>query len=320
MTDFLKNIDWYHDDGVNLPMLNDAARNQFYEDIISQHVNNQVCIDIGFGTGLLSMLALKHGAKFIHAFEYDLNRFKLGQLIIDRLNLSDRINLINSRYSYELLDTLSDVSVVFTETFGNNLWCEGVLTSLPRDSKVTFLPSKLSTEIHVLPIAKNYAEGLRRPRPENIGFNPGVGISADFINLINDLAFPKYKAPEDTIISGLNFYAQNNESEFGWMSYQKMITAHSHLVASHCIDLTDVENIDFNSIDIKFLVDTTQWKNQILLVVPRTSIGHGNRKLYLDLSTGGWGTIENSVIISQPTDFLEVTCSLTGAPFKYELK
>ena len=75
MTDILKEIDWYNHDGVNLSMINDFMRNQFYDRVLSKHVTNQNCTDVGFGTGLLSMIALKHGATHVRAFEVDYHRY-----------------------------------------------------------------------------------------------------------------------------------------------------------------------------------------------------------------------------------------------------
>ena len=95
--EFLKRIDWHNHDGVNLGMINDFMRNQFYDRILSRYVRDQQCTDIGFGTGLLSMLALKHGAKHIRAFESDPDRFQLGCEIISRLGLHDQIDRKSTR-------------------------------------------------------------------------------------------------------------------------------------------------------------------------------------------------------------------------------
>ena len=44
--DFLDRIDWYNHDGVNLGMINDFVRNQFYDRVLSIYVRDQVCVDI----------------------------------------------------------------------------------------------------------------------------------------------------------------------------------------------------------------------------------------------------------------------------------
>lgn len=64
-------INWLSDDGVNLLMINDVPRNAFYSKILSKNVQGKKCCDVGFGTGMLSILALKHGATSIIAYEKD---------------------------------------------------------------------------------------------------------------------------------------------------------------------------------------------------------------------------------------------------------
>jgi predicted RNA methylase len=110
--DFLKRIDWNNHDGVNLGMINDFVRNQFYDRVISRYVQDQDCTDIGFGTGLLSMLALKHGARHIRAFESDTDRYQLGCEIIKQLGLHNRIELLNEQYDHYYQPT----PITFTET------------------------------------------------------------------------------------------------------------------------------------------------------------------------------------------------------------
>ena len=39
--DFLNSIDWNNHDGVNLPMLNDFMRNQFYDNITGKPKSNK---------------------------------------------------------------------------------------------------------------------------------------------------------------------------------------------------------------------------------------------------------------------------------------
>jgi predicted RNA methylase len=91
-------IDWQNDDGVNLPMICDFMRNQFYEDIIANNVQGKTVLDVGFGTGLLSIIALKHGAKQVIAYERNKARYELGLDIIERCNLQDKIKLLNKKF------------------------------------------------------------------------------------------------------------------------------------------------------------------------------------------------------------------------------
>ena len=49
------------------PMVFDKSRNQFYWELLKQ-CKDQICIEVGFGTGILTLMALERGAKFIHAY------------------------------------------------------------------------------------------------------------------------------------------------------------------------------------------------------------------------------------------------------------
>ena len=47
-------IDWDNHDGVNLPMINDFMRNQFYEKIIKDNVKNMMISKRIWALGLVS--------------------------------------------------------------------------------------------------------------------------------------------------------------------------------------------------------------------------------------------------------------------------
>ena len=81
--------------GTDWDMLNDHLRNQFYNELLKQ-CKDKVVIDVGFGTGILSIIALKHGAKIIHAYEMDKETYLLGKHIIKRLGLKSKIILLRS--------------------------------------------------------------------------------------------------------------------------------------------------------------------------------------------------------------------------------
>jgi predicted RNA methylase len=70
-------MDWLKDDGIFLPMINDTGRNIFYKAAIESSVKDKVVVDIGAGTGLLSILAAKAGAKKVIAVEKDPDIFKI---------------------------------------------------------------------------------------------------------------------------------------------------------------------------------------------------------------------------------------------------
>jgi predicted RNA methylase len=51
-------------------MLNDKVRCETYKDAIVTSVNGKIVLDIGAGTGFLSVIAAKAGASHVYAVEY----------------------------------------------------------------------------------------------------------------------------------------------------------------------------------------------------------------------------------------------------------
>jgi len=59
-------------------MLNDANRNKFYSDAMEGHVQGRCVVDIGAGSGLLSLMAAKHGASKVLAIEASADMVELA--------------------------------------------------------------------------------------------------------------------------------------------------------------------------------------------------------------------------------------------------
>lgn len=116
-------MDWQNDNGIFLPMLNDEARLDFYETAIARVANGKTFADVGAGTGLLSYLAAKNGAKKVYAIERDLNRFNLLCKVIDSLNLAHIIEPIHA--DFLTLNLVADYCV--TETIGCDIFDEDIL-------------------------------------------------------------------------------------------------------------------------------------------------------------------------------------------------
>jgi predicted RNA methylase len=52
-------FDWFKQNGIYMPMINDTGRNIYYKQAIEEAVPGKIVCDIGTGTGLLSILAAK---------------------------------------------------------------------------------------------------------------------------------------------------------------------------------------------------------------------------------------------------------------------
>ena len=304
--EFLKQIDFQHHDGVNLPMINDFMRNQFYDRILSRYVANQHCTDIGFGTGLLSILALKHGAKHVRAFESDHNRYLLGCEIVGRLKLQDRIELIHDQYT---ATKHTATAVTFTETVNGNLWWEGLWNSLPPQPGHIFLPGEYFLELWAVEVPDSFARGLCRIGQTQQYFAPGVDVDPEFVAVVDALAGRK-SAPESAPLpSGIVQFERQQETDWGWIPYMRAVQAGSVVASYHAKYHRDDQT------EFVLTVPTDKWRDKTVLIVPRMGMQQDQDRLYLD--TGHWGPGENPVLLVNTQSNLIVTHNIKTGIINY---
>ncbi|XP_072308641.1 protein arginine N-methyltransferase 7 [Eucyclogobius newberryi] len=121
-------------------MLHDHDRNQKYYRGIRAAVGRVkargepvIVLDIGTGTGLLSMMAVTAGADLCYAVEVFKPMAQAARRIVDRNGFSDKIKIIN-KHSTEVTvgacgDMRSRANVLITELFDTELIGEGALPS-----------------------------------------------------------------------------------------------------------------------------------------------------------------------------------------------
>jgi hypothetical protein len=283
-------------------MLNDVSRNQFYDQILTE-VQDKNCVEIGFGTGLLSMLALKHGARSIVAYESDPDRYRLGCEVIKVLKLQDRVTLINQRYDHTCEH---DHSVVFTETVDDNIWGEGLYNSLPRQPGKRFLPGEYFLEIYAAPISTDIASSLIQAHEQH-QFSPGVDVDPRFVSYINLLLSKRYKKPIKSRV-GLPVGATELTSIPTYVDWATNNTYAGRYV------------VDANGAFVDNPVKELQVEtfNQPVLIVPRAGMQHGSNRLYLD--TGHWKLPANPAVINAPNSRVIVEHDLRTGKISYNIK
>ena len=109
--------------GTHWNMLVDHPRNQFYDELLKE-CKDKVVIDVGFGAGILSMLALKHGAKIVYAYEMVHQTYLLGKHIIESLGLEDKIILIHDKFFKSMGP---DNALIIHEIIGGAIWDETLI-------------------------------------------------------------------------------------------------------------------------------------------------------------------------------------------------
>ena len=283
-------------------MLNDVSRNHFYDQVLTE-VRDQHCVEIGFGTGLLSMLALKHGARSIVAYESDPDCYRLGCEVIKMLKLQDRITLINQRYNHTCEH---DHSVVFTETVDDNIWGEGLYSSLPRRPGKRFLPGQYFLEIYVMPISADIASSLIRAHEEH-QFSPGVDIHPQFVSYINLLLSKKYNKSVK-----LKVKLPEGATELAPMSVYTDWTINNTCVDQYLVDV----NTMFVDNHIRELY--TETVDQPVLIVPKAGMQHGDHRFYLD--SGHWKLPANPAVINAPNSQVTVKHDFRTGKISYKIK
>ena len=135
----LTQFDWFSDDGIFLPMINDGARNTFYKEAIERSVKNKVICDIGSGTGLLSILSAKAGAKKVFAVERDQGRYAYTKHIINKLGLQNSVEVIHD----DFLNTDIKADIFVSETMNTQIFGEDILylAEHARKQGGVFIPS-----------------------------------------------------------------------------------------------------------------------------------------------------------------------------------
>lgn len=150
-------------------MLVDEVRTTSFLRAIAQQVQpGDVVVDIGAGTGVLSLFAVLAGAGKVYAIEQGPMAEVAGE-IVKRNDLGDRIEIINE-WSYEA--TLPErADVLVTETIGNIGFEEGILAWVTDARKrllkpgARIVPSAISMMVAATESSHDYAEigRLRRP-------------------------------------------------------------------------------------------------------------------------------------------------------------
>ena len=111
-------------------MLNDNLRNEVYDNAIRKAVDeNTTVLDVGTGSGLLSMMAARAGAKKIFACEMVRPVADVARTIVESNGYKDKIKVIGKK-SNELkigTDIPEKIDLLITETIDSALIGEGII-------------------------------------------------------------------------------------------------------------------------------------------------------------------------------------------------
>jgi hypothetical protein len=135
-----ESIDIWH-----FAMMNDVVRNSAYEAALKRALEKGgTVLDIGTGSGLLSMLAVRHGASQVVTCEAITVMANKAKEIIRHNGLADRIRVINKRSTDLQVGAGKDIAeradVLVTEIFDDGLLGEGAFVAIDHARKHLLKP------------------------------------------------------------------------------------------------------------------------------------------------------------------------------------
>ena len=139
-------------------MLNDKKRNLAYKQAISKAIGqgNDVVLDIGSGTGILSMFAVQSRARKVYACEMSKTMFEMGQDVLKANEMEKLVHTVHKK-STEIKvgeDIPERVSLIVTETLDCGLLGEGILTTMEHAWADLLMPLTTGDMKHTKPVSK----------------------------------------------------------------------------------------------------------------------------------------------------------------------
>jgi len=188
------NMDWFQDDGIFMPMLNDTGRNTFYKSAIEQKVSGRTVVDIGAGSGLLSILAARAGATHVWAVEQDQQRAELAHDLVTRAGLGSVIEVVHA----DFLTTSLAADFYVSETINTQIFGENILELSQHARKLggEFIPGSFEIWAEVYQPHPIFA--LCQTRSDAYQFEPEIEIEPEFERLLNR-EFVKQNSRQNTL-------------------------------------------------------------------------------------------------------------------------
>ena len=260
-------------------MINDVVRNRFYKTIL-QDTKDKVCLEIGFGSGILSILAVEAGAKHIVAYEEMEDTYNLGVEIINSLELQDKITLISGQFTANKISNHDNIDCIFTETINHTLWGESLLNVID-NTLPEIIPNKYFLEVHAIKISDNYAKRLLTD--DNSICNPGIAIDERFSKTINKILNKK----EIELTPGLHGLTFNNLSQV-----LDVCNIHDRIPEqSYTIDINQPISLETT---VDWNIDLESNKNYLFIL--RTGMQYKEHKLYTDVCDN-WGAFAQYALV-----------------------
>lgn len=251
----------------HIDMMNDSERNNAYQKAIEKAVNSDsIVFEIGAGSGLLSMMAARAGAKHVYTCEKSMPIRNAAREIIKKNGLSDKITVIDKWSTSVSIpeDIPEKVDIIIGEIFGPGLLEEQALHFFYDAKKRLAKP-----DTRIIPIKATMYGALIES--EEIARRGVVGKVSDFDlalfnGLLDDMALqiqlPKFEykfLSEPFEIKKINFGEEDMQVSESQVSLPITCSGICHGVAQWFVLETD----EFTSLDTSPFKPRTHWDQQI---------------------------------------------------------
>ena len=126
-------FDSYSHHGIHEEMLKDEVRTRTYQTAIlnNKHLfENKIILDVGCGTGILSMFAVQAGARHVYAVDCS-SIIEQAKKIVSDNGMSNKITLIQGKVEdITLPDNITHVDIIVSEWMGYFLLYESMLNTV----------------------------------------------------------------------------------------------------------------------------------------------------------------------------------------------
>lgn len=199
----------------HLKMLADHERNNAFEKAIKKAINtDSVVLDIGTGSGLLSMMAAKYGAKQVFSCETSPHIAEVAERIIEKNGFKKKVKVFNLKSTQLTERELTEKpNLIVAEIFDAGLIGEMAIPSFRHALKELCVDN-----CQVIP-AKAQVMGRLLHLPSSASVNPMKSISGFDLSAFDQFRVPKEYISEDLKLSFHKFLSDEfNMVDFDFMN------------------------------------------------------------------------------------------------------
>ncbi len=171
-------------------LISDRYRVEIFHEAIFQTVKpGDVVLDIGAGTGILSLMAASAGASRVFAFEENMNILEIALFNAKKKGLLNKIEFIpgNSKAIHSDL-LLERPDVILSETIGSFAFNEGILSNLSSGKKIlgydgVLIPRSITLIISVVQIGNVLLKAVKNTHCSVVNLKSRLFSAEDLIYL-----------------------------------------------------------------------------------------------------------------------------------------